>query len=124
MHFLTLTSGRGSTMATTNFTRQLANVDEAILLRSFDNLERALREQATDRPAKWAERLTRCLMDVEMALGSHQRVVEASDSPTEDQEHHGNVPATIERRWDKLRTAIQETIARVHQLRQRTESVA
>src|SRR6266446_4605109 len=89
-------------MATTNFTAQRANVDEAILLLSFDNLERALREQATDKPAEWAERLARCLMDAEMALGSHQRAVEASDSPTEDQEHHGNVPATIERRWDKL----------------------
>jgi len=41
-------------MATTNFMAQCANVDEAILLLSFDNLERALREQATDKPAEWA----------------------------------------------------------------------
>src|SRR5262249_39825911 len=122
-HFPTPSTLEDETMAIRNFTRHRADLDEAILLRSFDNLERALREQTTDQPVNWAKQLADALGDVEAALGTHQRTLDASDSPTEEEEHHTNVPATIDRRWDKLRLAMQDMIGRAEGLRQRTEGV-
>lgn len=110
-------------MATTHSDCQQATLDEAVLLRSFDNLEHTLREKGNERPAEWAERLGRCLDEIETALRNHERTLAASDSPAEQQEQRSNAPATIERRWDKLRARVQETIGRIQQLRRRTEGV-
>lgn len=111
-------------MATTHSDRQQATLDEAILLRSFDNLERTLREKGNEKPAEWAEILGRCLGEIETALRNHERTLASSDSPAEQQEQQSNAPATIERRWDKLRACVQETIGRIQELRRRAECVS
>ena len=111
-------------MTTANAARQQANIDEAVLLRSFDQLERALSEKGNENPAEWAEVLRTRLSDVESALARHQSSAVASENPAEEQRSRSNIPATIERRWDKLRQATQNLLRRVQDLRQRAECAA
>ena len=59
------------------------------------------------------------LSDVESALARHQNSAVASENPAEEQRSRSNIPATIERRWDKLRQATQNLLRRVQDLRQR-----
>ena len=47
-----------------------------------------------------------------------------SENPAEEQRGRSNIPATIERRWDKLRQATQNLLRRVQDLRQRAECAA
>ena len=111
-------------MTTANAARQQANIDEAVLLRSFDQLERALSEKGNENSAEWAEVLRTRLSDVESALARHQNSAVASENPAEEQRSRSNIPATIERRWDKLRQATQNLLRRVQDLRQRAECAA
>lgn len=111
-------------MTTANTARHQANIDEALLLRSFDRLEGALREKGNEKPAEWAEVLRARLSDVESALAKQECCGSASENPAEEQRGRSNIPATIERRWDKLRQATQELLRRVQELRQRADCAA
>lgn len=91
---------------------QWARVEEATLLMSFDSLERAVRAIDAVPEAQRSKRLYRALCKVREALRLHSSTLGVATWAEAEDDVAGTTPATIDRRRDKLATAIREYVLR------------
>ncbi len=89
-----------------------ARFDEAALLTSFDGLDRALRVDVPQSSLEATRTLHRALIDIANALGAHRRLLETIEQAPTGDKPAGAIPASIDRRRDKLFAELDEHIIR------------